>query len=159
MLKSTFTFLFLLLLLLVTDVNSQTREAVILKDGLVVKLERRGIDQIISPNAVAASVETGKWKTPSENEELKFNNKTAGIWKKIESDENGWFEGELLVNSYVDFSYESQKDEIVLLEGMGNTMVYVNGTARSGNPYRYQDEYESWGPRFDYSLVPVKMNK
>lgn len=159
MLKSFFICSFIAYLFLCGDVISQTADSIVLEEGLVIKLERRQGGQIISPNAVAASIETGQWNIPSENDDFKFNDKIIGTWEKIIADESGWFKGELLVNSYVHFEYEAVKDGIVLIEPMGNSMFYVNGSARSGNPYRYKDGYEEWEPRFDYSLIPVKLKK
>jgi pimeloyl-ACP methyl ester carboxylesterase len=133
-------------------------DTVVLKEGLVIRLKPNR-DNIITPDAVAASVETGEWKTPAENESLKDKDKIIGTWKKINGGENGWFIDTSLYNSYVYFPYESSKDDIVLLEAMGNSMVYVNRTPRSGNPYRFKDTYEPWDVRFDYSLIPVKLKK
>lgn len=149
----------LLLFIFSNDANCQTTDTVLLKEGLVIKLGRYDSNKIISPNAVAAAVETGEWETPSENEEVEYNGKVIGTWKKISADKDEWIKDDSLFNAYVYFKYKSDKDDIVLLEGMGHSMVYVNGSSRSGNPYRTQDEYESWAPRFDYSLIPVKLKK
>lgn len=159
MFKSIFIFTFITYLSLFAEIKSQTQDSVVLKEGIVLKLERRDRSQMISPNPVVASIETGEWDTPSINEQFMFNDEVVGIWEKINAGDDGWFRGDTLVNSYVYFQYESDKEDIVLLEGMGNTMVYVNGTPRSGNPYRSKDNFESWEPRFDYSLIPIKLKK
>ncbi len=150
----------LLLLVFSVIVAGQTRDSVVFKDGLVIRLNRAELkDKIISPNAVVALIETGKWKTPKEGEQLKYEDRVAGTWKKIEADKDGWIRNDTLTRSYVYYQYKSDKDDIALLEAMGNETAYVNGTARSGNPYRYQDTFEAWAPRFDYSLIPVKIKK
>ncbi|MDP4191758.1 MAG: prolyl oligopeptidase family serine peptidase [Bacteroidota bacterium] len=135
------------------------KDTVVLKEGLVIKLGRPNFTKIISPNAVIAQVETGQWKTPSDGETLEFNGKTVGTWRKVKADDNGWIKDDSLLNAYVYFQYKSDKDEVVIMEAMGHSLAYINGSARSGNPYRTQDTYGSWGPRFDYSLVPVKLHK
>ena len=38
-------------------------------------------------------------------------------------------------------------------------MVFVNGVEHSGNPYGYTDTYGLWEPKFNYSLIPVKLKK
>ena len=157
MLKSIFVFTFILYLLFDANVKSQT-DSVVLKEGITVKLDRDR-SQIISPDAVVASIETGEWESPSENTEVKFDDEIIGTWRKINAGDDGWFKDDSLVNSYVYFQYKSDKEDIALLEGMGNSMVYVNGSPRSGNPYQAKDTYESWEPRFDYSLIPVKLQK
>jgi hypothetical protein len=131
----------------------------ILKEGLVIEMERQDISNIITPNAIVASIETDEWKSPSENSELKTNDKVVGTWKKINADETGWFKDGSLRGSYVYLQYKSDEEEIVLLEGMGHNMVYINGSAHSGNPYRSKDIFEDWEPRFDYSFIPVKLKK
>lgn len=139
--------------------SKQDSDTLILREGLVIEMERTEDIHIITPNAVVASVETGEWETPSENAELEFDGKAAGTWKKINADDNGWFRDGSLNNSYVYFQYVSEHDKIALVEGMGNSMVYVNGSPHSGNPYRSKDIFEDWEPRFDYSLIPVKLQK
>jgi len=142
-----------------TIVNCQSLDSVVFKEALAIKLEHPTEKRVISPDAVVASIITGKWESPKENEQIKYDDKILGTWKSLHSDENGWFKNDSLVNTYLYFQYKSDKDQIVLLEAMGNTVAYVNGLAHSGNLYRYQDSFEPWEPRFDYSLIPVKIHK
>ncbi|MFO7446445.1 MAG: prolyl oligopeptidase family serine peptidase [Ignavibacteriaceae bacterium] len=158
MFRSVFISLLIASFIFFTDADCQILDSVVLKDGLMIKLSR-GDGGIISPNAVAALIETGEWRAPSENEELKYNGKSAGTWKKIQANEIGWINDDSLFNAYVYFNYRSAKEEIILLEGMGHSSAYVNGVQRSGNPYAYRDIYDEWEPRFDYSLIPVKVNE
>jgi|WetSurMetagenome_2_1015567.scaffolds.fasta_scaffold32787_2 poly(3-hydroxybutyrate) depolymerase len=153
----------LLILVLVFFVNTSTfcqyTDSLNLSEGLVIKLNLSGNNNILSPDPIAALIETGNWDTPSENDELEYNNKIIGRWNKINADENGWIKDDSLTDAYIQYIVSLEKDEVVLVEAMGNTALYVNGSAHSGNPYRYQDNFESWGPRFDYSMIPVKLKK
>ncbi len=142
-----------------TIITGQSADSVILKQGLMIKLNEIYTNKVIASDVIAALVETDKFETPKENEALKFNDEQVGVWKKIVSNDNGWFINDTLYNAYVYLQYKSDKNEIILLEAMGHSVAYVNGVAHSGNPYRTQDNFESWGPRFDYSLIPVKVNK
>jgi poly(3-hydroxybutyrate) depolymerase len=151
--------LILLFFSLLANVFCQSADTTVIKEGLMIKLEEIYTNKVIAPDAVSALVETGGWKTPKENEQLKFNDKSIGTWKKIYSNKNGWFENDSLSNAYVYMQYKSERNDIILLEGMGHSGVYVNGVSHSGNPYRTQDNFESWAPRFDYSLIPIKVNK
>jgi len=153
------TFLFLAALAFTTIAYCQTADTVILKEALMLPLHGFDANRIIASDAMTALMETGRWKTPLENDLLTFNGKTVGSWKKINAPENGWFGVDSLTNAYVEAQYKSDKNEIVLLEAMGHGLVYVNGVAYSGNPYRTQDKYDFSGPRFDYWLLPVKVNK
>lgn len=137
----------------------QTSDTVIIKEGLVVKIPPFDGNKIIASDPVVAMIETGSWKTPKENASLEYNGKELGLWKKITAGENGWIKDDSLYSSYVYMSYNSDKDGVILLEAMGNGTTYVNGVTYAGNPYRTQDTYEDWGPKFDYSLIPVKVKK
>ncbi len=159
MFKVKFLPVILILLAFFPNVYSQSPDAVILKDGLVLKLPRGNYENVISPNAVVAEIVSGKWKRPSEGQEFKWDGKTVGTWEKIRPDSTGWFKGALLRNSYVYFQFDSPKEDYAVLEQDGNRMVYVNGVERSGNPYGYTDHYGEWEPKFNYSLIPVKLHK
>ncbi len=152
-------FIAALILFITIDINSQNAEPLLFNEGLVLKLGWTHRTGIISPNPVASAIELGEWKSPKVEDNFIKDNKVVGTWRKITADESFWFKSDSLTNSYVYFQYNSPKDQIVLLEAMGNEMVYVNGKPRSGNPYGYQDTYDSWGPRFDYSLIPVELKK
>jgi fermentation-respiration switch protein FrsA (DUF1100 family) len=159
MFKTHFVFFVLMFLLLSLNVECQSTDTVVLTEGLVVKLARGNNGRIISPNAVVASIVTGKWKAPAENDEINSEDKVIGVWRKINADSTGWIKDDSLSNAYVYFRFNSDKDDIVLLEAMSHSAVYVNGLLRSGNPYADRDKYEEWAPRFDYSFIPVKFHK
>ena len=38
-------------------------------------------------------------------------------------------------------------------------VVYVNDEPRIGNIYGYTDDWESWQPHFDFSVVPVRLRR
>lgn len=166
MIRLTFYIIFFLMAFLSFNIYSQSgqfttsgTEVLELTEALVLNMGELDRNKIISPNAVIAALETNKWKAPSENSEYKFESKVIGKWKKLQPGDNGWFIDSTLNNAYVFFNYESPEEDIILLEGMGNSLVYVNGSARSGNPYQYKDEYEAWEVKFNYSLIPVKIKK
>lgn len=138
---------------------AQKADSLVLKEGLVIKLDSKKSGSILSPDPIAAMIETGNWNTPSVNDDLEYNDMKLGVWKKIKADDNGWMKDDSLTNAYVQYIHNSETEKVVLIEANGNTALYVNGTERSGNPYGYQDTYESWAPRFDYSMIPVKLKK
>jgi dienelactone hydrolase len=149
----------LIIAIAVWPANSQTLEPVVLREGLAVGLGKPDNSKVVSPDAVVAAMETGSWQAPSENDRLQATSDTAVTWQKIIADDSGWFKSNPLYNGYVHLQFNSEKDDIALLEAGGHRMVYVNGVPRSGNPYRYKDSYESWEPRFDYSFIPIKLRK
>ncbi len=159
MFKFKFTSIILVLLFFSLDVYCQSSEGVVLKDGLVIRLNHPDFNNVISPDPIMASMVTGKWKTPSENEQFKSNDTTVGKWEKITPDSAGWFKGGEIRNSYIDFKFHSDKDDFAVLEQNGNSFAFVNGVEHSGNPYGYTDTYGLWEPKFNYSLIPVKLHK
>ncbi len=159
MYRVRFLLLILLLLSFSLTVNCQSSDTVVLKEGLIIKLTPHDGNRIIAPNAVVASIVTGKWKSPLVNEKVESNGKIIGTWEKLSAGENGWIKDDSMRNAYIYFKYNSEKEDIALLEGMGDSNVFVNGVEHSGNPYRDRDTYNPGGPRFDYSLIPVKLHK
>ncbi|MEG8945648.1 prolyl oligopeptidase family serine peptidase [Rosettibacter firmus] len=152
-------FINIILLLFFINSLSQQKDTLVLKEGLVIKLPASVRNNILAPNPIVSSIELDKWKTPQEGNLVQFDKGLLKKWEVIKADNSGWFKSDSLRNAYVYIEYNSNKRQIVLLEAMGNEMVYVNGSPYSGNPYRYKDTYESWEPRFDYSLIPVLLNK
>ena len=141
------------------DIFCQSPGDIVLRDGLVIRLGHLNINNVISPNPVIASMVTGKWKSPSENEQFKWNDTTVGTWEKILPDSTGWFKGYAITNSYINFKFHSDRNDFAILEQNGNSLVFINGVEHSGNPYGYTDTYGLWEPKFNYSLIPVKLHK
>lgn len=73
---------------------------------------------------------------------------TQWEWSAIEADSAGKFNSPHIRTSYLYSSYNSPKEEIVLLETTGGTRTYINGLLHEG------DHYD-----FGYTLTPVKLKK
>lgn len=131
----------------------------IFKECLALKQESPAAFSVLSPDPVSALLIINKWKEPQENSSLIVEGTEKGSWQKIIAKEDGWFEDELFQNTYAYAVYNAESEGIALLQGMSHNIVYVNGVPRSGNPYQYKDKFEDWEPRFDYSLIPVKLKK
>jgi len=133
---------------------AQTRtDEILITEGLIIQLPRSG--RALQPiNPIEKLFVFGNWVSPKAGDKVIVDGEEFA-WKPIKSDENGWFESDTLRGGYVYFPFESDKDKIMLLEGMGHEMVYINGAPRAGNRYGYKDTYDSWGPSFDYSILPV----
>ncbi len=144
--------------LLVSSTAQQT-DTIIVKEGLALSLGKGYAELIIAPNPVEAKLAIGKWRAPRLNDRETMANGDMQTWRSIKSDEKGWFSDSILRSCYVYASVIVPSDRVMILEAMGDEMVYVNGSPRSGNPYCLKDVYESWEPRFDYSLLPVQLRK
>ncbi|HMA62725.1 MAG TPA: prolyl oligopeptidase family serine peptidase, partial [bacterium] len=126
------------------------QEALILKVG---RFPRRNVDPI------EASIIKDQFVKPEIGDKVNFNENESSQWKKIEADSAGWFQSKKLRNAYVYVNYKVDKDQVVLLEGMGHRKVYINGIPRIGNRYQLKDESEPWEPQYGYSFMPVKLKK
>ena len=56
-------------------------------------------------------------------------------WAEARANKDGWFESPAFSGGYAYISVPSEKDQVVILEAAGHTLVYVNGTPRTGDPY------------------------
>jgi poly(3-hydroxybutyrate) depolymerase len=72
--------------------------------------------------------------------------------------DGGWIEHESLEEGYALATVTMPADTTLILEAMGYLGCYVNGEMRQGNVYGYTDQWESWQPHFDFSLLPVRLH-
>lgn len=152
--------IYYLLILLSTNISSsQIPDTLALHDGLVLQLPRGYAEVVIAPNPIEAKLAFGKWKSPKANESITFVNGEKHVWKMIVADSSGWFEDSVLSGGYVYFSVEMKKKTTMILEAMGNEMVYINGVPRYGNPYGLKENWETWEPNFQYSRLPALLEK
>ncbi len=138
---------------------AQQTDTIIVKEGLALSLVRGYAELIIAPNPIEAKLALGTWEAPQLDEHVTMANGDVQTWRSISADEKGWFSDSILRNCYVYASVVVPSDRVMILEAMGDEMVYVNGSPRSGNPYCLKDIWESWEPRFDYSHLPVNLKK
>ncbi len=88
----------------------------------------------------------GSLKQPIEGQMLAAGD--AVKWKVVKTDTAHRFRGDSFSNGYIYLSYESKKEQVVVLNITGNDMVYVNGAPRGGDVYRY-----------GWMNLPVKLKK
>jgi dienelactone hydrolase len=101
----------------------------------------------------------GRSVSAYKGETVKFPNGKVETWTEENADTIGWFRGKFVESSYGYFKINSKEERIVLLEAMGDQLVYVNGVPRVGNAYGYKDTWEKWEPKFDFSFIPIKLRK
>jgi predicted esterase len=130
----------------------------IITQGLVLKLpSSRG--SLTANDPVEQAIVLGTWTPPKENDQISIGDETA-IWEAANADTNGWFvfQGDWSIRGvYLYVVMESEKDDVMLLKGLGNDFVYVNGQLRTGNRYGMTEELSDWGPNFDYSIIPIQL--
>ena len=148
----------LFVLIVSSSAIAQSRDTIVLKDGLYLKsadTQRRGL---FANDPVEEKIVSGKWKIPVEGDSVSYG-KNSSKWVKILVNKEGWFEGPDFRSGYLSVIYDSPVKQKVLLAGFGYSMVYVNGALHFGNRYGSKEKFEAWEPRFDYSLIPVELKK
>ncbi len=144
--------------LLVMFLSLQTLPAEeILSECLVFKMPRQSRFSSDSKNPVEALLVNGQWKVPVEGDGIVLNDTLTVSWEAKKAEPDGWFRGRDFSGSYAHFSVENDQPRSVLLEAAGHQMVYVNGEARIGNRYQAKDEFEDWEPKFNFSLIPIRL--
>ena len=132
--------------------------SITIKEGRLIPVPRPYRMETYSIDPVEGSILSDKWKEPVVGDKVIFSDTTI-TWQSISADENGWFSGRSLRGAWFYTTLESKEERVVLLEGMGHNMVYINGVPRMGNKYQSKEKYESWEPKFNFSLLPVKLEK
>jgi predicted esterase len=132
------------------------KSAEIIVEALAVSM--RNPPEIISFDPVSAMIAKGEWQAPAAGSQVAAED-GAQTWETVRAGEDGWFQHAAIRGGYIYVAYESDREKTVLLEGMGNEWAWVNGAFRAGNRYRTKDRFEAWEPPFDYSIVPVRLQK
>lgn len=99
------------------------------------------------PDAVQASIVDGSWKSPKEGDKVVGPSGKEQTWKTLTADDKGEFTGPQLGGGYAYFNLpQLEHPSISLLCASGDTMAYVNGEPRVGDPYGY-----------GYVKLPIKL--
>ncbi|MDX2442425.1 MAG: hypothetical protein QNK30_01375, partial [Bacteroidales bacterium] len=128
----------------------------IIQRGKLIPVPRSYMRKSFTIDPVEGSILDKTWEEPQLGEKVVFSDTTIA-WETISVDEEGWFKGRELRGAWIYKSVESKDEKVVLLEGMGHNMVYINGVPRMGNKYQSKEKYEDWEPKFNFSLLPVKL--
>ncbi|MBN1348272.1 prolyl oligopeptidase family serine peptidase [candidate division KSB1 bacterium] len=140
-------------------VFAQLSDAIVLKEALVLKFPDKYRYAVLPVDPIELQMVSGTWSMPLAGDRVKFDAEETSTWESVIADEDGWFRGKSFGGGYACLSYQTDAPQLLILEGMTHEMVYVNGKPRAGNRYQYAEEFESWAPKFNYSLLPVEMKK
>jgi dienelactone hydrolase len=159
--RSSGVFLVLVLILFSGAVRSpsQIPPAAVLRDGLALPVPRGYAEVVVAPNPVEAALALGLWRAPIAGQTALWADGSASAWRTVRAGERGWFADSVLAGCYLWAPLDVRRKTVMILRAKGHEMVYVNGVPRAGNPYCLSDERESWQPDFDYSLLPVELEK
>jgi len=81
-------------------------------------------------DAILDRIAAGTLGTPREGDVVPFDGKTP-TWRKVSVDKDGWIQG----NGYVFATVDLPAPIVMSLEAQGDSIVYVNGVPRAGDPY------------------------
>jgi pimeloyl-ACP methyl ester carboxylesterase len=135
------------------------QESVPIKDGLGIHIPRAYQRSVLTIDPIEASIAAGRWKAPRAGDSVAFPSADPAKWEAVSAEADGWFGGPAAGDGYIFVRVPSETDRIMILDGLGDVYVYVNGQLRMGAKYGVKDRYEAWEPRFDYGQVPVFLKK
>lgn len=132
-------------------------EEIVLREALVLRLPRTAQRSVFGVDPIERAIASRTWNEPKAGETVAFSATDKAAWAEVTADAAGWFtvQGE----GYVFARIPSATNRVMILNGLGDSYVYVNGELRMGGKYAVKDTFESWEPRFDYGQVPVTLKK
>jgi poly(3-hydroxybutyrate) depolymerase len=117
-----------------------------IKEGLA-------ISNVISPGRVPVGLDTvlfqyikGQWALPKVGDQIPSARNGYATWHHVNAGKDGGFDG--LASGYFATTVEVPDDCNMLLEASGDSVAYVNGVPRAGDPYGY-----------GYLKLPVRLTK
>ena len=148
----------LLLFAILTGIASaQLNDRGYLEHGLFIKTYG---SRIGPTDPIMKQIVEGKAIHATAGEAITLKDGKVSDWQYASADSSDWFKGKYLEGDvYSLFNIRSDERKVVLLETMGDELVYVNGVPHEGNKYGYKDDWEQWEPAFNFSEIPVRLEK
>ncbi len=91
----------------------------------------------IHTDAIEAGLISGQWQRPVAGDRVELPDGSSSQWRAINTNKDGWFDDRVLEAGYVYAPVTAQSDCVMILEAEGDSLVYVNGSPRAGDPYEY----------------------
>lgn len=88
-------------------------------------------------DSVQSLLVDGKWTEPKAGDKIGGTRGAERTWAEVKGNKDGVFEGGPTNGGYIDVTSESDAEKPMLLLAAGDTMVYINGVPRAGDPYGY----------------------
>jgi len=106
-----------------------------IRDALVIGRVGIGGRVPVVQDPIVAKLVRGEPVSPRAGDSLTTPRGTTALWRGVTANADGIFEGNELRGGYVYATVDSPEDQVMLLEAAGDTLVYVNGSPRAGDPY------------------------
>ena len=123
-------------LTLVASVQAQ-RTVHELDEALVIRRLGTGGRTPVHTDTLEHALVTGRFEIPSAGQVVRDARGEAQVWEKATANEDGELIHRAFRGGYCFWRIETEKSGLWILEATGHSMVYVNGTPRAGDPYRY----------------------
>ena len=91
----------------------------------------------VHTDAIEAQIISGKWQRPSDGDKIELPNGQTAEWQTISTNKDGWFQDRALRGGYAYVPFNAESNCVMLLEADGDSLAYVNGEPRVGDPYQY----------------------
>jgi pimeloyl-ACP methyl ester carboxylesterase len=117
-------------------------------DALIVAPAGRGGRVAVPVDPIGAQFAAGTWQPPKVGEKLSIADGQSRTWEKLSPGKDGSYQSRKLVGGGAFFMVPSEQDRVMVLAASGDTMVWVNGEPRVGDPYSH-----------GYVQVPVELKK
>ncbi|MEM7306469.1 MAG: prolyl oligopeptidase family serine peptidase [Planctomycetota bacterium] len=91
----------------------------------------------VHTDAVERAFLAPDWAPPTDGAEVELPDGTTRAWQALEPAEDGTYSSDVLRNGYLYASYDSPREEVLLLDSGRCSMLYVNGVPRAGDLYGY----------------------
>jgi len=133
----------------VEEINEGTVKH-IFKEGLILKIRSFGFNSSSTPKNPVYSKFLLEDPKEIKAEDSFFEDESGNLvkWEKIEVGEKNEFSDNALRSGYLYLEIRSAKEENVIFEASGHTMVLINGFPHEG------DHYD-----FGWSLIPIRLKK
>lgn len=108
----------------------------VLREALAIGGVGRYGRSAVHTDAVEYQIVTGTWATPRAGATLTLPDGTVRTWASLSAGDDGWFRSDALRGGYACATVESDREQVVLLDASGHSLVYVHGEPRAGDPYQ-----------------------
>jgi pimeloyl-ACP methyl ester carboxylesterase len=89
----------------------------------------------VRPDAVAAMIVEGTWSAPRSGGIVEALDGSEQAWFEAKASDKGWIADRALRGGYAYWKVDSAQERVAILEARGQSLTYVNGVPRTGDPY------------------------
>ncbi len=127
----------LAMLFVLGEGRAASADGIVVGNCLAIGRVGRGGRSAVHTDAVEAQLIAGKWPRPAVGDALLLADGSSRVWTQITPNKDGWFEDGAFRDGYAYVPVVVETNRVMLLEAAGDSLAYVNGEPRAGDPYQY----------------------